>query len=54
VPRSKFTGITLAHNVRERDQVDELLAQAETAGAEIVKPAGRAEWGGYDRSPRVT
>jgi uncharacterized protein len=28
VPRSKFTGITLAHNVRERHEVDDLLAQA--------------------------
>jgi catechol 2,3-dioxygenase-like lactoylglutathione lyase family enzyme len=47
-PRSKFTGITLAHNVRERHQVDELLAQAAAAGAEVVKPAGEAEWGGYE------
>jgi uncharacterized protein len=25
VPRSKFTGITLAHNVRERHQVEDVL-----------------------------
>lgn len=48
VPRSKFTGITLAHNVRERDEVEELLAQAQAAGAQVVKPAGDAEWGGYE------
>jgi uncharacterized protein len=48
VPRSKFTGITLAHNVRERHQVDDLLAAAAAAGGEVVKPAGEAEWGGYE------
>jgi catechol 2,3-dioxygenase-like lactoylglutathione lyase family enzyme len=47
VPRSKFTGITLAHNVRERHQVDEVLALAAAAGARIVKPAVEAFWGGY-------
>ncbi len=47
VPRSRFTGITLAHNVRERHQVDELLAQATAAGAEIAKAASTTEWGGY-------
>lgn len=47
VPRSKFAGITLAHNVRERKQVDEILAQAAKAGAEVVKPAGETSWGGY-------
>ncbi|MGA8206771.1 MAG: VOC family protein [Candidatus Dormiibacterota bacterium] len=47
VPRSKFAGITLAHNVRERRQVDELLQLARAAGAVLVKPAAEAEWGGY-------
>lgn len=47
-PRSKFPGITLAHNVRERHEVDEVLAQASAAGAQIVKPAAEAEWGGYE------
>ncbi len=47
VPRSKFPGITLAHNVRERQQVDEVPAQASAAGAKIVKPAADAFWGGY-------
>lgn len=46
-PRSRFTGITLAHNVREREQVDELLAQAAAAGGGIVKPGGETHWGGY-------
>jgi uncharacterized protein len=43
---SKFTGITLAHNVRERHQVDEVLALA-AAGAEVVKLAADTFWGGY-------
>jgi catechol 2,3-dioxygenase-like lactoylglutathione lyase family enzyme len=47
VPRSKFTGITLAHNVRERDQVDEVIELARYAGAEVVKPAANTFWGGY-------
>jgi len=46
-PRSRFTGITLAHNVRERHQVDEVLALAAAAGAQIVKPAADTFWGGY-------
>ncbi len=46
-PRSKFSGITLAHNVRERAEVDEVLATAVAAGANIVKPAADTFWGGY-------
>jgi len=44
---SGFAGFTLAHNVRSREEVDALLAQAETAGATIIKPAQDADWGGY-------
>jgi catechol 2,3-dioxygenase-like lactoylglutathione lyase family enzyme len=47
VPRSKFAGIALAHNVRERHHVDQLLAQAAAAGAQVVTPAGQTAWGGY-------
>jgi catechol 2,3-dioxygenase-like lactoylglutathione lyase family enzyme len=46
-PRSKFAGITLAHNVRERHEVDILLTVAAAAGAEVVKPAADTTWGGY-------
>jgi catechol 2,3-dioxygenase-like lactoylglutathione lyase family enzyme len=46
-PIPKFAGITLAHNVREKREVDEILARAEAAGAKIVKPAQDAFWGGY-------
>ncbi len=47
VPRSKFPGITLAHNVRTRPEVDDVLAQLQQAGGEIVKPAAETSWGGY-------
>ena len=42
-----FRGITLAHNVRTEAEVEELLAQAERAGARIVKSAQATSWGGY-------
>lgn len=42
-----FRGITLAHNVNSREQVINLLEQAKTAGATIVKPAQETEWGGF-------
>lgn len=47
VERARFSGITLAHNVRTRDEVDALLTRAERAGAKIEKPAQNAVWGGY-------
>lgn len=42
-----FSGITLAHNVRSKDEVAPLLAAAETAGGRILRPAGEVFWGGY-------
>lgn len=42
-----FEGIALAHNTRTRDEVDAVLAEVAAAGAEIVKPAEEAFWGGY-------
>ncbi len=47
VPRCKFSGITLAHNVRSKAEVDALLQQAEAAGARIEKAAEDKDWGGY-------
>jgi uncharacterized protein len=46
-PRAKFSGITIAHNVRSRKEVDTVLALAAKAGAIIVKPAVDTFWGGY-------
>jgi len=45
--RSGFGGMTLAHNVRTREEVAKALAQAEAAGATILKPAQDAFWGGH-------
>ncbi len=42
-----FNGVTLAHNVRHRDDVAAVLAEAVAAGATLVKPAQDAHWGGH-------
>ncbi|MEO6473451.1 MAG: VOC family protein [Aeromicrobium sp.] len=42
-----FSGMALAFNTRSQDEVDELLAQAKTAGGTILKPAQEVFWGGY-------
>jgi catechol 2,3-dioxygenase-like lactoylglutathione lyase family enzyme len=44
---SGFSGFTLAHNVRSEAEVDALLADVAKGGGRIVKPAQRADWGGY-------
>src|SRR4029434_3074505 len=40
VPKSRtgFSGITLAHNVRSKDEADAVMKLAERAGGKIVKP----------------
>jgi catechol 2,3-dioxygenase-like lactoylglutathione lyase family enzyme len=40
-------GVTLAHNVRSPAEVDDVLAQAEAAGATIGRPGAETFWGGY-------
>jgi len=42
-----FGGISLAQNVRTREQVEEVLAEAVAAGATLLKPAQEVFWGGY-------
>jgi len=39
--------VYLAYNTRAEAEVDEVLALAESSGGRIVKPAGRAFWGGW-------
>lgn len=41
-----FSGIALAHNVRTREAVAQVLAEAEAAGGRVVKPSTAAPWGG--------
>ena len=42
-----FAGITIAHNVSTKEEVDALLDEAESSGGRIVKPAQDVFWGGY-------
>ncbi len=42
-----FRAVALAYNTRSRDEVDAALAEAEAAGATILKAAEEAFWGGY-------
>lgn len=42
-----FRGITLAHVVSSKEEVDEVLNQAVSSGAQLVKPAQNVFWGGY-------
>ena len=44
---SGFQGFTLAHNVDSPEEVDNTLAEAVAAGAELVKPGQKVFWGGY-------
>jgi uncharacterized glyoxalase superfamily protein PhnB len=41
------TEFTLGHNVASKEEVDTIMAQAEKAGAGIIKPAQETFWGGY-------
>jgi catechol 2,3-dioxygenase-like lactoylglutathione lyase family enzyme len=41
------TEFSLGHNVRTKEDVDAVMAQAKAAGATIVKPAADTFWGGY-------
>jgi uncharacterized protein len=47
---SGFSGLVLTYVVRSEARVDEILAEAEKAGATILKPAAPLEWGGYGGS----
>ena len=40
-------GMTLAHNVGSRAEVDAVLTEARSAGADIPRDAAETFWGGY-------
>ncbi|MFC0267039.1 VOC family protein [Kushneria aurantia] len=42
-----WSGMTLAHNVASKEDVDAVLKQAVSAGATLAKPAQEVFWGGY-------
>jgi len=45
--RSGFSGVTLAHNARSKDEVIDILRRAKSAGAKIVKEPQDTFWGGF-------
>ncbi|MEZ6024015.1 MAG: VOC family protein [Hyphomonadaceae bacterium] len=45
-PGSGFRGIAIAHNVREKGEVEAVLAEAAAAGGRVTQPAHDADWGG--------
>ena len=44
---SGFNGFTLAHNVASETEVDQIIEQAQSAGATLSKAAQKIFWGGY-------
>jgi hypothetical protein len=42
-----FANVSLAQNVRSKEAVDAVLAEAKKAGATILKSGAEAFWGGY-------
>lgn len=42
-----LAGVSLAHNCESEARVDEVMAVAEAAGAEVIKPPEKVFWGGY-------
>jgi uncharacterized protein len=40
-------GVTLAYNVRSPAEVDAVIEEARSAGADIVREPGETFWGGY-------
>lgn len=47
VVKEGFSGVTLAHNTRSKQEVDDVLALAVSVGAKLEKPAQDVFWGGY-------
>lgn len=46
-PRGGFGGIALAHNVRSRAEVDEVVAAAQHAGGTVTRAPAETFYGGY-------
>ena len=47
---SGFSGMVLTYVVRSESRVDEIIAEAEQAGATVLKPPAAQPWGGYGAS----
>ena len=44
---SGFSGFALAHNVASDTEVDDIVQQAVSSGATLIKPPQKVFWGGY-------
>jgi uncharacterized protein len=44
---ARWSGVTLAHNVGSPEEVDRVIADARTNGAEITREPARTFYGGY-------
>jgi uncharacterized protein len=42
-----FNAFSLAHNVHSPEEVDQVVKQAEAAGARVTKRPQKTDWGGY-------
>jgi len=42
-----FSGITISHNAKSEQEVDEVFKEVAKLGATIIKPAQKVFWGGY-------
>src|SRR5256885_14236949 len=47
---SGFPGVVMNYVVRSEKRVDEVMDEAKKAGAKILKPAAKLQWGGYGGS----
>jgi predicted lactoylglutathione lyase len=45
--RAPFDGVALAHNVRSRREVDEIIEAVEGAGGRVTRPPAATFYGGY-------
>jgi catechol 2,3-dioxygenase-like lactoylglutathione lyase family enzyme len=45
--RSGFSGITLAHNARSKEDVVSIMKRAKAAGARIIREPQETFWGGF-------
>lgn len=45
--RSGFSGVSLAHNARSKDDVMAIIERARSAGACVVKEPQETSWGGF-------
>ncbi len=48
VGSNEFSGITVSYNTASEQEVDDILAFAQKAGAIIIKQGQKVYWGGYN------